>query len=127
MKPFLSLFIIGLISLGACNAEKPSPSVNEELTESKQESLGELKLVNGKAVYEANCAGCHDSGVAGAPKPGDHSAWSQRITQGLPIMIKKSIEGFEGKTGMMPPKGGNASLGDSDISNAIAYMVRTLQ
>ncbi len=126
IKPVLSLLIAGLMFLGACNPEKSS--VQEELTESKAEAAAELKAASGKAVYEANCAGCHNSGVAGAPKPGDKAAWSERIPQGgMDMIVKKSIEGYEGKAGMMPAKGGNATLEDDEVRNAVAYMVGTLK
>ena len=111
----------GLFLLGACTPEKQPD--NEELTESRAEALAEQKLATGKRVYEANCAGCHDAGVAGAPKPGDKAAWKERLTQGIEAINKKSIEGFDGKTGMMPPKGGNAILTDEEVTNAVTFMV----
>ncbi|NMW20835.1 MAG: cytochrome c5 family protein [Chlorobiaceae bacterium] len=123
VKSFLFILIIGLAFLGGCSPEKAS--VNKELSTSKDVTSGELKLASGKAVYEANCGGCHDSGVAGAPKPGDKAAWSERIAHGgMDMIIKKSIEGYDGKTGMMPAKGGNASLEDKEVMSAVAYMTR---
>ena len=38
-------------------------------------------------------------------------------------MTKKSIDGFQGKAGAMPAKGGNASLTDEEIANTVAFMV----
>ena len=81
------------------------------------------KLAAGKAVYDTNCAACHEASMMGAPKPGDKAAWSARIPQGVETMAKKSIAGFQGKVGAMPPKGGNASLTDEAINNAVAFMV----
>ncbi|MEI7788222.1 MAG: c-type cytochrome [Chlorobiaceae bacterium] len=125
MKQVLFFLIIGLPFLGACNPEKRS--LKTESAKSKEVTSGELKLADGKTVYEANCAGCHDSGVAGAPKPGDKAAWSGRISEGVPLMAKKSIEGFEGKSGMMPPKGSNESLSNEDMMYAVTYMVSTVK
>jgi cytochrome c5 len=123
MKPFLFFLIVGLTFLGACSPEKAP--VNKEVTTIKEVTLSEQKIAMGKQVYEANCAGCHDSGVAGAPKPGDKAAWSERIAQGgMDMIVKKSIEGYDGKTGMMPPKGGNATLEDREVMNAVTYMTR---
>ena len=128
LKSFLPLLTVGIFLLGACSPEKqPVQPVNEELTESKEEAMAEMKLAAGKNVYEANCAGCHDAGVAGAPKPGDKPAWSSRMASGMEVMVKKSIEGFEGKTGQMPPKGGNASLTDEEVTNAVDYMASKLK
>ncbi len=121
LKSFMPVLTAGLFLLGACTPEKQPD--NEELTESRAEALAEQKLATGKRVYEANCAGCHDAGVAGAPKPGDKAAWKERLTQGIEAINKKSIEGFDGKTGMMPPKGGNAILTDEEVTNAVTFMV----
>lgn len=118
LLPFLTA---GLFLFAACNPEKPVDT--EELTESQAEASLELKLAAGKAVYESSCAGCHDSGVAGAPKPGDKIAWHERLKPGVDVLVKKSIDGFEGKLGVMPPKGGNAILTDEETGNAVAYMV----
>ena len=125
-KLFVPAFIIvGLISLGACSAEKLPPT--DEALESKAEALAEQKIETGKKIYESNCAGCHDSGVSGAPKPGDKDAWRERITPGVAAMVKKSIEGYEGKTGVMPPKGGNDTLTDEEVANAVDFMTVNLK
>lgn len=78
---------------------------------------------DGKAVYEASCKMCHATGVMGAPKLGDKGAWAERIATGIAHMEKNAINGFTGKTGSMPAKGGNAKLSDADVKLAVAYMV----
>lgn len=77
----------------------------------------------GKTVYESTCAACHGSGVAGAPKFGDQAAWGPRVAQGAPKLHEHAIKGFQGKTGMMPPKGGNTALSDADVIAAVDYIV----
>ncbi len=77
----------------------------------------------GKATFEATCAACHKTGVAGAPKVGDKAAWAPRIKQGLDVLIGHATNGFTGKSGVMPPKGGKADLNKTVVSNAVAYMV----
>ena len=79
--------------------------------------------VAGKVIYDVNCAVCHKDGLAGAPKFGNKAVWAPRIAQGMPLLVSKSIKGFQGKTGMMPAKGGNAKLTDPQIGNAVAYIV----
>ena len=118
--PSLSFFIVTLCALGACNPDKLP--VSDEVLESRAEALAEKKLEEGKKIYESNCAGCHDSGVSGAPKPGDKIAWRERIPLGIAVLAKKSIEGYEGKTGVMPPKGGNSTLTDEEVTNAVDFM-----
>lgn len=77
----------------------------------------------GKSVYDATCAACHGAGIAGAPKFGDKAAWAPRIAQGANTLHDHALKGFQGKSGMMPPKGGNASLADTDVAAAVDYMV----
>lgn len=83
--------------------------------------------VDGKAVFDANCVACHGSGVAGAPKIGDKAAWKGRVAQGKSTLYKHALGGFQGKSGFMPPKGGNASLPDADVKAAVDYMVSKAQ
>jgi cytochrome c5 len=73
---------------------------------------------SGEEVFKSTCAACHQTGVAGAPKLGDKAAWGPRLKQGLPALIASATKG----KGAMPPKGGNASLSDDDVTRAIVYM-----
>jgi len=73
----------------------------------------------GKATYDSVCHVCHGAGVAGAPKFGDKAAWAPRIKQGAGQLHTSAIKG----KGAMPPKGGNPSLSDADVSAAVDYMV----
>jgi cytochrome c5 len=75
----------------------------------------------GKALYETTCKACHGPGIAGAPKFGDKAAWADRIKQGPAVLVEHAIKGFQGKTGVMPPKGGS-SASDEEIKAAVAYM-----
>lgn len=78
---------------------------------------------DGKKVYDTACMACHGAGIAGAPKLGDKEAWLARIAQGLDTLHAHAIKGFQGKTGVMPPKGGNMALSDADVSAAVDFMV----
>jgi len=77
--------------------------------------------LKGQAVYEATCVACHGAGIAGAPKFGDRKAWAPRIAQGYAVLVKHATEGFTGKGGLMPPKGGG-DYQDLEIARAVAYM-----
>ena len=74
---------------------------------------------SGKATYDTVCQVCHGAGVAGAPKFADKAAWAPRIKQGVDALHANAIKG----KGAMPPKGGNPSLSDADVSAAVDYMV----
>ncbi|MFL6715930.1 MAG: c-type cytochrome [Burkholderiaceae bacterium] len=75
----------------------------------------------GKKLYESACVACHGAGVAGAPKFGDKAAWADRIKQGSNVLYEHAIKGFQGKNGMMPPKGGSAAS-DDEVKAAVDYM-----
>lgn len=81
------------------------------------------KAILGKTTYATSCVVCHGSGVAGAPKTGDKATWDKRIEQGQDKLVKNAIDGFSGNTGIMPPKGGNSSLTDEQVTNAVHYML----
>ena len=111
--------------------------VRQGSSESEKEILSRIKAVGnvvigepsaakgnlaGDAVYGQVCKTCHDAGLAGAPKIGDKSAWGQRVAQGQSMVTQHAINGFQGKTGVMPPKGGTADLTDTEVGRAVVYM-----
>lgn len=77
----------------------------------------------GKKVYGSVCSMCHAAGVSGAPKPGDKADWGPRIAQGNDVLYKHALEGFTGAKGMMPARGGSATLSDDEVKAAVDYMV----
>jgi len=78
---------------------------------------GQTFAADGKAVYEATCAACHNTGAAGAPKLGDKAAWAPRLKD----MAAATASSIKGK-GVMPAKGGNANLSDADVIAAVNYI-----
>lgn len=77
---------------------------------------------NGKQTYESTCHVCHGTGIAGAPKFGDKAAWAPRLAEGIATLHQHALQGFQGKSGVMPPKGGNTALSDADVQAAVDYM-----
>ncbi|MGM0594258.1 MAG: c-type cytochrome [Pseudomonadota bacterium] len=86
-------------------------------------SASAAMAADGKATYDSACFACHATGAAGAPKLGDTAAWAPRIEQGMDTLKKHSIEGFQGDSGVMPPKGGYTHLSDEQVYAAVEYMV----
>ena len=78
---------------------------------------------NGTAAYETACVACHGAGIAGAPKVGDKSAWGPRIAQGKETLYNHALHGFNGKSGVMPPKGGRTDWPDDLIKQAVDHIV----
>lgn len=113
---------------GAQAAAATKPLESSPPAQSKPETAAEPKKTDagqsvdaGKKTYEAACAACHTAGVAGAPKTGDKAAWAPRIQQGNATLYEHAIKGFQGKAGVMPPKGGS-SASDDDVKAAVDYM-----
>lgn len=97
--------------------------INKEKNVTKVVLSGEA--IAGKGVYDKACQACHNAGIAGAPKTGDKSAWIDRIGQGMDTLNNHAINGYQGADGVMPAKGGNMSLSDGDVINAVAFMVES--
>jgi len=72
----------------------------------------------GEEVVKAVCSMCHAAGLMNAPKIGDKDAWKPRIAQGQATLISHATNGIRS----MPAKGGNSSLSDNEVSNAVIYM-----
>ncbi|HRO59262.1 MAG TPA: c-type cytochrome [Burkholderiaceae bacterium] len=73
--------------------------------------------------YDANCALCHNTGVAGAPKLGDKAAWESHVAGGIETMHKNAISGIRA----MPPRGGNMKLTDEEVFASVDYMVEAVK
>jgi cytochrome c5 len=95
-------------------AAKPAPAVPTTPTAAR----------SGKQVYETTCFACHAIGAAGAPKFGDKAAWAPRIAQGIDTLLSHAVNGFQGKSGVMPPRGTCANCSDGELKAAIEYMVK---
>ena len=76
----------------------------------------------GKSVYQATCAACHATGVAGAPKIGDPASWAARVKTGNSVLYANAVKG----KGAMPAKGGNPALPEADIKAAVDFMLAQL-
>jgi cytochrome c5 len=74
---------------------------------------------SGKEVVDGTCGNCHATGANGAPKIGDHAAWSKLVSQGLSGLTRVALSGIR----KMPPHGGNMKLTDTEIKRAVTYMV----
>jgi cytochrome c5 len=84
-------------------------------------------LVKGEPIYNSACTSCHGMGIVGAPKFGDKEIWKSRVAKGMDTLFANSLQGFQGETGVMPPKGGFIQLSDKDVKAAVVYMVSKVQ
>lgn len=74
-------------------------------------------LQSGEAVYKAQCAACHATGAANAPKLGDAASWANRLKAGLDALAASALKG----KGAMPAQAGG-DFEDIEITRAVAYM-----
>lgn len=76
----------------------------------------------GEKLFGSVCTTCHTAGLMGAPKLADKAAWAPRIAQGKDTLYKHAIGGYQGKSGVMPAKGGSQAS-DDEVKAAVDYMV----
>jgi cytochrome c5 len=74
-------------------------------------------LKTGEQVYTVQCAACHATGAAGAPKFGDTAAWGPRIQTGYDALLNSALKG----KGAMAAQGGG-EISDLEIGRAVVYM-----
>jgi cytochrome c5 len=82
---------------------------------------------DGAEVFQQTCSACHGQGIAGAPKAGDRAAWAPRIAKGKAVLYQHALQGFQGTSGVMPPKGGRVDLPDDLVKAAVDHMVGMAQ
>lgn len=96
--------------------EAIAPVAEVEVAAAVEEGAATAKT--GKEVYDSVCMMCHATGMMESPKLGDAGAWGPRIAQGYDTLLDHAVNGFN----MMPAKGGNGSLSDEEVANAVKYM-----
>jgi cytochrome c5 len=82
--------------------------------------------LDGEYIYGQLCGACHNSGAAGAPKM-ERAAWAERLPQGVEVLVKHAIEGYQGAAGVMPARGGNPSLTDAQVEASVVWMLDNLK
>jgi len=105
MRQTLLLILAGF-ALGAC-------AYNSD------ESQAITAAVDGEAAYVEHCAGCHETGMLGAPREGDPQDWEDRSSLWQAVLMEHAKTGFFD----MPARGGNSELPDDVVSAAAEYML----
>lgn len=120
--------IIGLVFY-VTSANKPAAGAVdiEQSTALRIQKVGTVEvrdanrpLKNGDEVYKVQCAACHDSGAAGAPKYAVAGAWSARMAQGLDGLVNAALKG---KGAMGAQAGGDYN--DTEIARAVVHLVNS--
>ena len=118
--------IIGLVYFVTSGDKPAAGAVNQELaTAVRIQPVGRVELRDanrplqaGDAVYKAQCAACHDAGLAGAPKIGDIGGWAARIATGYDAMLTSVLKG----KGAMGAQSGGA-FNDTELARAMVHLV----
>ncbi len=117
--------IIGLV-LYVTSANKVGPGAidDKQSIAARLHKVGSVEirdanrpLKSGEDVYKAQCAACHATGAAGAPKFADAAAWAPRIKSGLEAMVHSALAG----KGAMAAQGGG-DFDDTEIARGVVYM-----
>jgi cytochrome c5 len=120
--------IIGLVYY-VTSAAKPAAGASdpEKAVAARIQKIGAVEIRDanrplrpGQEVYKAQCAACHDSGAAGAPKFADAGAWGARLAQGFDTLVNSALKG---KGAMGAQSGGDFS--DIEIARAVAYLTNS--
>lgn len=115
-----------LAAVGQINTAQ-AQSTSTPTQSAATETAATETTVDGQKVYQASCIACHGAGIAGAPLVGNAAAWASRIEAGADSLYTNAINGFQGSSGVMPGKGGNAALSDDEVKAAVDYMVSQSQ
>lgn len=103
-----------------------SDGMSEEAIAQRIQRVGSIELKvagdmatmkTGEQVYQAQCAACHNTGAAGAPKLADAGAWGPRLGQGYEGLLTSALKG----KGNMGAQGGG-DFSDFEIGRAVVYL-----
>jgi cytochrome c5 len=129
LVPILLIVMITQMVTGGLKAEVSGQAMSEDAVAERLKPVGEVALAeasttpgvrSGEQVVNTVCQTCHGAGLVGAPKIGDKAAWQPRLAQGVNALHEHAIKGIRA----MPPRGGNPSLSDAEVSAAVDYMLR---
>lgn len=115
-RKLILLSAIGLMT--ACSDSASQAAAKPEVAILNADAAVQLVARSGEMVYQHVCIACHATGVNEAPKFGDQTDWAELIEEGYGILVYESIKGED----MMPPRGGDVSVTDLEMANAVAYM-----
>ena len=117
--------IIGLVKFVTSSDTTGAGTANAEMAKAMRlQKVGTVEirdanrpLRGGAEVFKSQCAACHETGVAGAPKFQDAAAWGPRIKQSLETLVHSALTG----KGAMAAQGGG-EFNDTEIARGVVYM-----
>ncbi len=144
-KLMLIVWALAMIFIGfkALNAPSSDSSHSETMVDNtvleRIKPVGEVRIDNntqvasaesveteersGEEFYNSKCAGCHTSGVMGAPKYASLEDWAPRVDLGLEKLTLSAIAGKGG----MPARGACMDCSDNEIKVTVQYILDSLE
>lgn len=125
----IPIFLIVLLATYVAGFNKPGAGTEllaEEAVARRIQPVGTVEIKDladpaamktGEQVFNAQCAACHTTGAAGAPKLGDNAAWAARVSTGYDALLNSALHG----KGNMGAQGGG-DFTDFEIGRAVVYM-----
>ena len=82
-------------------------------------AIASERMEDGRKIYEANCASCHEAGENAAPATSNPEDWENRSDLWDAVLTEHAKSGYLG----MPAKGGEPDALDYDVEVATEYML----
>jgi len=114
------LLLVSALLLGGCAHDSADGLSNGAATVEESVSGGNVSARNGEEAYNEHCAGCHETGMMGAPISGDAADWGERSQLWNAVLLDHAITGYL----EMPARGGSMDLPDEVVQAAAEYMLR---
>ncbi len=111
---------VGKVNVAADPAKQATPVSDKAIKPGEPKAAVQAQAADGKSIYDKYCVICHASGVAGAPKIGDKTAWKPRIAKGMAKLDENVMKGLNA----MPPKGSCMDCTDAQLKAAVEYIVK---
>ena len=109
------VLLAGAMTLLACAHDSV-----DTMSKGDSEPSANIGPTNGEAAYNEHCAGCHETGMLGAPVAGDAADWGSRSNLWDAVLLDHAITGYL----EMPARGGRTDLPDEVVKSAAEYMLR---
>ncbi len=109
------LMLAAVLLLTAC----ANDTANRAEIETGPFSADKLAAVDGEKAYKEYCAGCHETGMLGAPIVGDAGEWEGRSQLWDAVLFDHAITGYL----EMPARGGRMDLPDELVKAAAEHML----
>ena len=120
MKKISFILLLFIIS---CNYEEKEKQNNfGKKKSSKIKNTSEVKN-NGERIFNGSCATCHLYGSVGSILINDKKKWENMINKRtIDEIYNNVLNGYIGKNGIMPRRGGCINCSDNDLIDAVNYI-----